>query len=100
MRYDTPIYLCVRGCEVYDTETGDYTEAKPRKVKVMAAVNSTQAEMLTLIYGSLRQDTYEVQLQNSPAIAFDYIEIKGTPYKVDYSRDLRHKQTYVVSEVQ
>ena len=100
MRYDTQIYLCTKGAAVYDASTGDYTESDDSKVGVMAAVNSTRAELLTLIYGSLKQGTYEIQLQNRCKLPFDYIEIAGKPYKVDYERPLRHKQTFVVSEVQ
>ena len=100
MRYDKQIYFCTRGSSEYDSSTGDYTVADPTKVGVMAAVNSTRAELLTLAYGSLKQGTFEVSLQNAYKAAFDYIEIDGTPYKVDFERTLRHKQTYVVSEVQ
>lgn len=100
MRYDTKVYLCTRGASVYDPTTGDYTEGKDDKVEVMAAVNSTRAELLTLIYGAMKQGTYELQLQNRHEEPFDYIEIAGKPYKVDYERPLRHKQTFVVSEVQ
>lgn len=100
MRYDTQVYFCTRGSAVYDPETGDYTEAAPEKVGVMAAVNSTRAELLTLIYGALKQGTYEIHIQNRHEDPFDYIEIAGKPYKVDYERPLRHKQSFVVSEAQ
>lgn len=100
MRYDTQIFFCTRGTPEYDETTGDYTSADPTKVGVMASVNSTRAELLTLVYGALKQGSYEIHLQNKYAEQFDYIEIGDKTYKVDYERPLRHKQSFVVSEVQ
>lgn len=100
MRYDKLIYMCTRGTATYDPETGDYIEAEATKTGVMASVNSTRTEVLQLVYGALKQGSYEVHLQNKYEDPFDYIEIDGKPYKADYIRPLRHKQSFVVSEAQ
>ena len=53
-----------------------------------------------LVYGEIREGSMTIQLQNHYDDAFDHILIGGVKYAVDYSRRLRVKQTFIVSEVQ
>ena len=107
MRYDTPVYFVQKGEKTYDTSTGNYTAGDLVKTEVMAAVMDTRAEMLTLVYGKIRQGTLTVHTQNHYDQPFDWIEIynhekRGAPvrYAVDYSRRLRVKHVFIISETQ
>lgn len=100
MRYDKLIQFVTTSGQVYDETTGDYTDGTPVKCPVMASVMDTNTETLRLVYGEIRQGSYTIQLQNHYTQPFDYIELNGRKYSVDYRRHLRHKDTFIVSEVQ
>lgn len=100
MRYDTLVTFVKRVKGEYNKETGDYAKSTLDETDVFASVNDTQTSMLKLIYGTLRQGSYTIQLQNHYPDDFDYILIDGRRYDVDFTRRLRHKQTFVVSEHQ
>lgn len=100
MRYDKRIYFVTTSGQTYDETTGDYTDGTPVKCPVMASVMDTNTETLRLVYGEIRQGSYTIQLQNHYTTPFEYIEIGGRKYSVDYRRHLRHKDTFIVSEVQ
>ena len=55
---------------------------------------------MQVIYGMIKQGSLTIQLQNHYDCPFDQIRIGNKIYKVDYSRKLRTKQTFIVSEVQ
>ena len=100
MRYDKTIYFVTVDGKQYDATTGDYTDGTPEKIPVKASIMDTNTETLRLVYGEIRQGSYTVQLQNHYTETFDYIEINGKKYSVDYRRRLRLKDTFIVSEVQ
>lgn len=100
MRYDTPINFRKNGAKVYVPATGNYEVAKPTDTKVYASVMDTRTETLRLVYGEIRQGSLTIQLQQPYTAAFDSIVVNSKVYSVDYSRRLREKQTFVVSEVQ
>ena len=50
--------------------------------------------------GEIRQGSLSIQIQGHYAGDFDWIRIGSKVYSVDDSRNLRTKQTFVVSEVQ
>ena len=100
MRYDKLIYFVTVDGKTYDATTGDYTDGTPEKIPVKASIMDTNTETLRLVYGEIRQGSYTVQIQNHYTAAFDYIEINGKKYSVDYRRHLRLKDTFIVSEVQ
>lgn len=100
MRFDTPIYFQVIKQGIYDTATGNYGEDTVAEEKVYANVVETGVETLKLVYGELKQGTYQVCLQNRYIKPFDRIRIGNKTYRVDFSRSPRIKQTFVVSEVQ
>ena len=54
---------------------------------------------MQIVYGGIRQGSVTVQLQNHYQKPFDRIRIGNTTYKVDYTRKLRVKQTFILSEV-
>lgn len=100
MRYDTLVTFVRRIQGEYDKATGNYAESTLDETDVFASVNDTRTSMLQLVYGTLRQGSYTIQLQNHYTDDFDYIVIDGKRYDVDFTRNLRHKQTFVVSERQ
>lgn len=100
MRYDTIIYFQLVTAGEYDSSTGDYGEDTVTETKRYASVMDTKTETLLEVYGSLKQGSLTVLLQNQYTDAFDRIRIGDKAYRVDYRRDLRTKQTFIVSEVQ
>lgn len=99
MRYDRTVFFCTDST-TYDASTGDYMEGEAVSASRSASVMDTRTETMHLIYGEIRQGSLTVQLQNHYNEPFDYMLIDGVRYKVDYSRKLRVKQTFIVSKVQ
>lgn len=100
MRFDRPVFFVKDGASELDPETGDYKDSDPVRTERIASVTDTTEQTMTLVYGKIRQGSLTVRIQNHYSDAFDRIEIAGKPYAVDYTRRLRHMQTFVVSEVQ
>lgn len=100
MRYDTPIYFQTVEKGAYDPDTGNYAEDTPTEDKVYASVTDSRAETLNLVYGELKQGCFTIRLQNIYRKPFSYIRIGEKRYRVDFSRKLRLKHIFVVSEVQ
>lgn len=100
MRYDTPIYFQRIQEGEYDESTGNYDESSVTETEVMASKMDTQTETMKLIYGDIRQGSMTLTIQNHYDQPFDRIRIGDKQYRVDRTRRLRHKQTFVVSEVQ
>jgi len=100
MRYDTPIYFrCLTQGE-YDESTGNYGADSVSETMVMASVMDTQTETMKLVYGDIRQGSLTLTIQNHFDQTFDNIRIGDKVYRVDRTRRLRVKQSFVVSEVQ
>lgn len=100
MRYDTPVYMQSITNGEYDPKTGNYGEEQVKETLLLASVMDTKAELLTLVYGGIRQGSLMIQVQNSSDKEVDRIRIGEKLYRIDYERKLRTKQTFVVSEVQ
>lgn len=100
MRYDTPIYFQTVKKGEYDPETGNYAEDTVAEDKVFASVTDSRAETLNLVYGEIKQGCFTVRLQNIYRKPFDRIRIGEKFYRVDFSRKLRLKHIFVISEVQ
>lgn len=100
MRYDTPIYFQSARSGAYDPETGNYGEDIITEEKKYADVTDTGVETLKIIYGELRQGVLTIRLQNHYDEPFDRIRVGRKVYRVDFSRKLRTKHIFVVSEVQ
>ena len=86
MRYDTPVFFCKAQGKTYNYETGDYDTGVVNEVMRHASVENTRADTLHFVYGEMKQDSITIHLQNH------YEE-------VDYTRRLRVKQAFIVSEV-
>jgi hypothetical protein len=84
----------------YDQETGDYKDDSVSEDQKQASVMDTTTQMMQVVYGMIKQGSLTLQLQNHYDHPFDQIRIGNKIYKVDYSRKLRTKQTFIVSEVQ
>ena len=88
MRYGTQVFFQKRVPGAYDSDTGNY-----------ASVMDTKTKMLKLVYGSIKQGSLTLHIRNHYKENFDHIRIGEKIYKVDYTRKLRTKQTFIVSEV-
>ena len=99
MRYDTPVFFCKAQGKTYNYETGDYDTGVVNEVMRHASVENTRADTLHFVYGEMKQDSITIHLQNHYEEPFDHIRIKDKRYKVDYTRRLRVKQAFIVSEV-
>lgn len=100
MRYDTKIELVRIDPGTFNSETGNYEGKTETRTALYASVLDTRTEMLQLVYGSLKQGSLTIHMQNHVDIPFDQIEVKGRRYKVDYRRRLRTKESFIVSQVQ
>lgn len=100
MRYDTPILFQMVVPGEYDKKTGNYVDNQIKEVIRYASVMDTGVETMKLVYGSIQQGSLTIQLQNQYEKPFDQIRVGKKIYQVDSRRDLRTKQTFVVSEVQ
>lgn len=100
MRYDTPIYFQKITHGEYDPETGNYADNTVEEIMRYASVMDTGTEMLKLVYDGPKQDSLTIQLQNLYQEPFDHIRVGEKVYQADFSRRLRTKHTFVVSEVQ
>lgn len=99
MRFDTPIYF-QRVLRDYDASTGNYGVSSLVEESRRASVTDSGAQTLMLVYGGLKQGSLTIRLQRPYDKPFDRIRIGEKFYHVDMKRNLRLKQTFVVSEVQ
>ena len=100
MRYDTPIYFQKVTQGEYDPTTGDYGEDTVDETCVMASVMDTRTETMQIVYGSIKQGSKTIHIQNHYDKSYDFIRIDNKIYRVDYSRTLRNKHSFIVHEAQ
>lgn len=100
MRYDTPVFFQRIKEGAYDPSSGDYGEDIVVEDKRYADVTDSGIETLKLVYGEVRQGSKTIRLQTHYPKTFSRIRIGQKLYGVDFSRKLRMKQIFVVSEVQ
>lgn len=99
MRYDRPIFFQTLTPGEYDPSTGNYVDDKVLEVKRYASVMDTGENTMILVYSGIKEGSLTIHLQNHYNQPFDRIRIDDKVYGVDFSRKLRTKQIYVVSEV-
>lgn len=99
MRFDTPVYF-QRIKSEYVAETGNYGITTVTEEVRYASITDVGAETLRLVYGELKQGCLTIRLQNAYDKPFDRIRIGDKFFKVDRVRQLRTKQTLIVSGVQ
>ena len=100
MRYDTPIYFQHSPSGTYNDLPGDYSDDTVAEVERWASVTDAGIDTLRLVYGEIKQGAKVVRLQTQYTESFNCIRIGEKRYSVDKVRNLRTKQTFVVSEVQ
>lgn len=100
MRYDKRIEFVYRIYGEYDPLTGNYLEDSETLKPVYASVMDTGTDLLTMAYGRLKQGSKTVQIQNHCHALPDRIRIDGKDYVIDFRRQLKTKEVFVVSEVQ
>lgn len=101
MRYDTPIYFqTVVEKGKYNSSTGNYEPDTVTEAKALSSVTDSKTETVKMVYGELKQGCLTVRLQNIYRKPFDKIRIGDKLYREDFSRKLRTKHIFVVSEVQ
>lgn len=100
MRYDKPIYFqrFVQGS--YNEDTGNYEDDSIVEEMAMASIMDTKTQTMMQVYGQIKQGSLTCHIQNIYQKPFDYIRIGTKKYKVDYSRILRTKESFILSEVQ
>lgn len=67
------------------------------KERIEELAGSTNTMML--VYSGIKEGSLTIHLQNHYDRPFDRIRVGNKTYGVDFSRKLRTKQVYVVSEV-
>ncbi|WP_317313230.1 hypothetical protein [Absicoccus porci] len=100
MRYDVPIIFRRFESGSYDPDTGDYADDTYVDTKVYGSVMDTNTQTMNLVYGGIKQGSLTIHIQNHMDKTFDQIIIGDKKYRVDYTRRLRTKQSFIVSEVQ
>lgn len=100
MRYDTPVYFQKITIGEYDPNTGNYADDTVTETLRYASVMNTGEDRLKLVYDGPKQGSLTIQIQNHYTESFDRIRVGDKVYSVDFSRKLRTKHTFVVSEVQ
>ena len=100
MRFDTPVYFQKVTKGKYDASTGNYSDDIIEETLRYADVTDTGTQSLMLIYGTIKQGSLTVRLQNNYNEPFDRLRIGSAFYKVDSSKKLRMKHILIVSEVQ
>ena len=99
MRCDTPIYFQRIARGELDKTTGNHAKSTTETM-AWASVTDAGEDTLVRVYGKIRQGCKTIRLQNKYTEPFDRIRIGEKVYSVDFSRTLRVKQVFVVSEVQ
>jgi hypothetical protein len=84
----------------YNENTGNYEDGSPVEEMVMASIMDTKTQTMMQVYGQIKQGSLTCHIQNIYQKSFDYIRIGAKRYKVDYSRRLRTKESFILSEVQ
>ena len=97
MRYDTPVFFQSVQPGELNTETHNYGEDIITEEKRYASVTDTGAQQLQLIYGTIKQGSLTIRLQQPYTKPFDRVRVGNTIYRVDFSR---RGKNFVVSEVQ
>lgn len=100
MRYDTPVYFQRLTPGKYDPKTGNYAEDTVAETLRYASVMNTGEDQLKLVYDGPKQGSLTIQVQTHYTEPFDRIRVGEKVYCVDFSRKLRIKHTFVISEVQ
>ena len=97
MRYDTPVFFQSVTPGKLNAETHNYDDDTVDEEKRYASVTDTGTQQLQLVYGSIKQGSKTIRLQQPYAKPFDRVRVGEKLYRVDFSRQGKN---FVVSEVQ
>lgn len=97
MRYAEPVWFC-KVSKTYNASTGDYIDGEPVKSPVYASIINTSIDTMNIVYGSIKQGSLTIQLQNHYDQPFDYIECRGKRYRVDIREPKAQKDVFIISE--
>lgn len=100
MRYDRQVFFQKIAPGEYDPDTGNYGDDTVKETPRYASVMDTGETLMKLVYDGPKQGSLTIHLQNHYADPFDRIRVGEKVYSVDFSRKLRVKQAFVISEVQ
>ena len=89
MRYDRQVFFQKITPGEYDPDTGNYGGDTVKETMRYASVMDTGETLMKLVYDGPKQGE-----------PFDRIRVGEKVYSVDFSRKLRVKQAFVISEVQ
>lgn len=97
MRYDTPVFFQSVTPGKLNAETHNYDDDTVAEEKRYASVTDTGTQQLQLVYGSIKQGSKTIRLQQPYTKPFDRVRVGEKLYRVDFSRKGKN---FVVSEVQ
>lgn len=97
MRYDTPVFFQSVTPGKLNAETHNYDDDTVAEEKRYASVTDTGTQQLQLVYGSIKQGSKTIRLQQPYTKPFDRVRVGEKLYRVDFSRQGKN---FVVSEVQ
>ena len=100
MRFDRVVYFRRESKGELNPATGNYENKVLEEVKDYANVTNAGTDTLNKIFGNIKEGSLVVRIMNERKEPFDYICIAEKRYRVDFSRVLRRKHVFIVSEVQ
>ena len=74
-------------------------QVKAREIDFVTSFGKNLKALLDIVYSGIKEGSLTIHLQNHYDRPFDRIRVGNKTYGVDFSRKLRTKQVYVVSEV-
>lgn len=81
MRYNDRVEIITKKSEVYDPETGEYTTGEDERLILPAYVMDLGLNKQVAVFGAYKRGSKVVYLQNTPKIAFDYLNYRKERYK-------------------
>lgn len=89
------IYLCTKGVEIYNEDTGDYEESQPIRIRKTANINDMADEKVGFLFGETVESALTMRVMGH-FDNIDFIEYKGRKYEIVQSRKVKHKQIFQV----
>lgn len=101
MRYDKKICFVKKATDpIYNEETGNYDEAKPRREWMACLISDMGAEMMKLLFGSVETGSKTIAIPGSVHTPFDYLEDEhGIRYHAVLRQEARHDTVYQVKRM-
>lgn len=81
MRYNERVEIITKKQEEYNPETGEYTSSEGEGLIVPVHVMDLGLNKQVAVFGAYKRGSKVVYLQNTPKIAFDYLNYRKERYK-------------------